>query len=76
MYVGLGVVVLGFVFWFVLMLTLNITGARWPLESWFLERNIPSGILAFMTLMLCYVAGGYVGDWIGKRRDYRLPLYS
>jgi drug/metabolite transporter (DMT)-like permease len=70
MYVGLGVFVLGFVLWFFLMISLNATGIRR-----LIDQAIPDGILALITLILCYVAGGFIGDWIGKRRDYRLPLY-
>jgi hypothetical protein len=75
MYIVLGVVVLGFILWISLMVSLNVTGLRVLLERWLFERDIPTGILPFITLILCYVAGGYIGDWIGKRRDYRLPLY-
>jgi hypothetical protein len=70
MYVGLGVFVLGFVLWFFLMISLNATGIRR-----LIDQTIPDGVLALITLLLCYIAGGFIGDLIGRRRDYRLPLY-
>jgi hypothetical protein len=70
MYLGLGVFVLGFVLWGGLMVFLNATGIRW-----LIDQTIPDGILGLITLILCYIAGGFIGDWIGKSRDYRLPLY-
>ncbi|MEM4733073.1 MAG: hypothetical protein QXD70_00915 [Candidatus Bathyarchaeia archaeon] len=75
MYIGLGIVVIGFVLWISLMVFLNATGLRVLLERWLFKRDIPTGILPFLTLILCYIAGGYIGDWIGKRRNYHLPLY-
>jgi hypothetical protein len=69
-YVGLGVFVLGFMLWFFLMISLNATGIRR-----LIDQTIPDGVLALITLLLCYIAGGFVGDLTGKRRNYRLPLY-
>ena len=70
MYVGLGVFVLGFVLWSFLTISLNVTGIRR-----LIDQTIPGGVLALITLLLCYIAGGFIGDLIGKRRNYRLPLY-
>jgi uncharacterized membrane protein len=70
MYIGFGVFLLGFVLWFVLMISLNATGIRR-----LIDQSIPDGILALITLILCYIAGGFIGDLIGKSRDYRFPLY-
>jgi len=70
MYIVLGVVVLGFVLWFFLTIALNATGIRR-----LIDQAIPDGMLALITLILCYIAGGFIGDLIGKRRGYMLPLY-
>jgi hypothetical protein len=70
MYIGLGVFVLGFMLWGVLTISLNATGIRN-----LIDQIIPDGVLAHITLILCYIAGGFIGDLIGKSRDYRLPLY-
>ncbi|MEM3623051.1 MAG: hypothetical protein QXR76_04695 [Candidatus Bathyarchaeia archaeon] len=68
-YIGLGAVILGFIFWIVLMTSMRI-GIRW-----LTGLNMANGIFALIMLILCYIAGGYIGDWIGKRRGYRIPLY-
>ena len=41
----------------------------------FLTTLGPWGSLASMVLFLIpYIIGAFIGDWIGKRRNYRLPL--
>jgi len=70
MYMSLGAIVLGFVLWGGLTIFLNATGTRR-----LIDQTIPDGVLALITLILCYIAGGFIGDLIGKSRDYRLPFY-
>ena len=70
MYIGIGAVVLGFMLWGGLTVILNATGIRW-----LIDQTIPDGILAITTLILCYITGAFIGDLIGKRRDYWLPLF-
>jgi len=36
---------------------------------------VGDGALAITTLIICYIAGGLLGDWIGKRTNYYLPQY-
>ena len=64
-YILLGVSPIGFVLWIVLALSgvgrllTNYLGV-WP--SLIIGFTVP------------YIIGAFIGDWIGKRRSYRLPL--
>ncbi len=47
---------------------LKVTG--WPPP----ERYLGEGAGALIFLIAPWILGGFVGDWIGRRRNYRLPL--
>lgn len=64
-YILFGITPIGFVLW----IFLAVSGiGRW------LTNNLggwPSFIVCFT---VPYIIGAFIGDWIGKRRNYRLPL--
>ncbi|MGB9777832.1 MAG: hypothetical protein ACPLW8_00350 [Candidatus Bathyarchaeales archaeon] len=68
LYISLSALILGFIFWIVLMTSMRIVRLL-------IGLNIVDGIFTLIMLIVCYIAGGYIGDWIGKRRGYRIPLY-
>jgi hypothetical protein len=49
---------------------MNVTGVR----LW-LAGIIGDGALALATMIPCYILGGYLGDWIGKKNNYYLPSW-
>ena len=65
LYILLGITPIGFVLWIVYA----ISGiGRWltnTLSAW------PSLIIGFT---IPYIIGAFIGDWIGKRRNYQIPL--
>jgi hypothetical protein len=64
LYVLLGITAFGFV----------VTAAYAVL----LGRYVTSWLLGWFNIIVIVgilIAGGYVGDWIGKRRNYQLPLH-
>ena len=65
-YIGLGFSPIGFGLWLLYV----YSGI-----SRFLTTLGPWGSLASMLLFPTpYIMGAFIGDWIGKRRNYRLPL--
>lgn len=64
LYVLLGITPLGFILSvaYAFFIGSHITDWLW---GWF-------NIIATIGIL---IAGAFIGDWIGKRRDYRLPLY-
>jgi len=65
LYILLGITPIGFILW----IFLAVSGiGRWLTDNlgvW------PSLIIGFT---VPYIIGAFIGDWIGKRRNYRLPL--
>ena len=65
LYILLGITPIGFILWVIWavsgigMLITNIVGA------------FPSLLISWI---VCYGIGAFIGDWIGKRRNYILPL--
>jgi hypothetical protein len=71
-FVSLGAFCIGFLFWFGLSLFLLHSGLRWAIMR--ASGNAGDDTTAFISLISCWVVGGFVGDIIGKRRDYRIPI--
>lgn len=64
-YILIGITPIGFVIWIVLAVS-GIGGwLTYHFGVW------PSIIISFT---VPYIIGAFIGDWIGRRRDYRLPL--
>jgi len=65
LYILLGITPIGFILWIVLA----VSGvSRWlttHLGVW------PSIVISFT---VPFIIGAFIGDWIGRRRNYRLPL--
>jgi len=65
LYILLGITPIGFGLWVI-----------WGVSG--IGRLITSIVGAFPSLIIswavCYSTGALIGDWIGKRRNYRLPL--
>ena len=65
LYILLGITPIGFILWIIWAvsgigrLITNMVGA------------LPS---LLMSWIVCYGIGAFIGDWIGRRRNYRLPL--
>jgi ABC-type multidrug transport system permease subunit len=64
LYILLGITPIGFVLWTAYALTIGLYLTK-HLGSW------PSLIIGFT---VPYIIGAFIGDWIGGRRNYRLPL--
>jgi hypothetical protein len=71
-FVLFGTFCIGFLFWFGLSLFLLHSGLRWAITR--ASGNLGDDIAAFVTLISCWTIGGFIGDFIGKRRDYRIPI--
>lgn len=65
LYVLLGISPIGFGLWII-----------WAVSG--IGRLITNAVGAFPSLLIswvvCYGIGAFIGDWIGKRRNYQLPL--
>jgi DNA-binding transcriptional ArsR family regulator len=70
MYVFLGIFIIGFFLWIALMTFLRASGIDMLIGNTF--GSAPSAILSFI---LCYVIGAFIGNWLGKRRNYHLPQW-
>ncbi|MFO7796313.1 MAG: hypothetical protein ACQERB_06535 [Promethearchaeati archaeon] len=71
-YILLGITPIGFGLWVVYAVFCGLTNF-----CHFLNNLEPYGFLINLTFqLLLYVVGGFIGNWIGKKRDYKLPLSS
>ena len=71
-FIAVGTFVLGFVFWAIVVLLMNGSGLRYQL---FRETgNFGDDFFALTSLIICWIAGGFVGDWVGRRRNYIIPV--
>ena len=50
----------------------------WLVEAFALSRVIVMGSVAWpldlVSIIVPFIIGVFIGDWIGRRRDYQLPL--
>jgi len=65
LYILLGITPIGFGLWIIWC----ISGIGRLITS--LSGALPSLLISWA---VCYGIGAFIGDWIGKRRNYRLPL--
>jgi hypothetical protein len=70
-FIAIGAFCIGFVLWFAITSLILFSGLRWQiLDS---TGNLGDDFTVFTTLIICWIVGGFIGDWIGKRRDYVIP---
>ena len=67
-YIIVGATILGFVFWAIIMLVSNASGFRWEMS------NLTSDYFAAITLIICWIVGGFIGYLIGKKMNYKFPM--
>jgi len=73
-WIAIGVTVIGGVFWFMLQVFMKETGFR--LQLLFLTGTTGDDLFALISLIVLWVLGGFVGDLIGRKRKYKVLLYS
>jgi DNA-binding transcriptional ArsR family regulator len=70
-FIAVGTFCLGFVFWALITLLILHSGLRWQIQS--ATGYLGDDFVAAATLIICWILGGWVGDLIGKRRNYIIP---
>ena len=69
-YILLGITPIGFGLWILYAVVCGLTNF-----CYFLNNLRPYGYLLNLAFqIILFVIGGFIGNWIGKKRDYRLPL--
>ena len=71
-FIAVGAFCLGFVFWAIITLLILHSGLRWQIQG--ATGNLGDDFVAAATLIICWILGGWVGDLIGKRRNYVIPM--
>ena len=71
-WLGVGVAVIGSLFWFILQVFMKETGFRLQLLS--LTGTTGDDLFALISLVVLWTLGGFVGDWIGKKRKYKVII--
>jgi len=74
LFIMFGIFIIGFFQWIALMTFLRDSGINRLIINTFGKDF--AGIFAIISYIMCYVAGGYIGNWIGKKRDYRISKCS
>ena len=69
-YILLGITPIGFGLWILYAVVCGLTNF-----CHFLNNLSPYGyLLNLIFQIVLFVIGGFIGNWIGKKRDYHLPL--
>jgi hypothetical protein len=68
MYVGAGTFILGFIFWILQFKIMQVTGAFAMVDN-----TVGGDVFAVVSLIVYYVIGAFIGNWVGKKRAYYLP---
>ena len=71
-FIAVGTFCIGFLFWAAVTLLLLHSGLRWLIIQ--STGNIGDDLTALATLIICWILGGFVGDWIGRKRNYVIPM--
>ncbi len=71
-FIAVGAFCLGFVFWGIITLLILHSGLRWQIQG--ATGNLGDDFVAAATLIICWILGGWVGDLIGKKRNYVIPM--
>jgi hypothetical protein len=71
-FIAVGAFCIGFLFWFAVTLLILHSGLRWAILS--ATGDLGNDLTALLTLIICWILGGFVGDLIGKKRNYIIPM--
>jgi hypothetical protein len=67
----LGTFGIGFLLWIAQWKVLEVIGIYRLLYNLSGGQDTPIPIISFIA---CYIIGAFLGDWIGKKVNYRIPL--
>jgi DNA-binding HxlR family transcriptional regulator len=71
-FVAVGIVGIGFVLWFIVTSLVLFSGLRWQIVG--ATGNVGDNFVALTTLIICWIVGGFIGDFIGRKRNYVVPI--
>ena len=71
-FIAVGAFGIGFIFWFIITSLILFSGLRWQIVG--STGNLGDDFVVTATLIICWIVGGFVGDLIGKRRNYIIPM--
>ncbi len=70
-FIALGALCLGFILWFIVTSLILFSGLRWQILS--AAGNVGDNFVVLATLIICWIVGGFIGECIGKKRNYVIP---
>jgi DNA-binding transcriptional ArsR family regulator len=73
-YISVGALCIGTLLWFLITSLILFSGLRWQIVD--STGNFGDDFTVLTTLIICWIVGGFIGDFIGKKRDYNLPPFK